>query len=65
MTVDALQSQFEIYQDVLLKMRKHNKKLTKFQTEMIQRCLMVMIHNHNMIFVELGGRREIKKNEKV
>ena len=53
MATSDLQRQFENYQDILIKLRKANHKLTKFQHELIQRCLTTMIHHHNIIFKEL------------
>lgn len=53
MATSDLQRQFESYQDVLIKLRKANHKLTKFQQELIQRCLTTIIHHHNIIFKEL------------
>jgi hypothetical protein len=61
MAISDLQHQFEVYQDTLIKLRKANQKLTKFQHELIQRCLTTMIHHHNIIFKELDSK--MKKHE--
>jgi hypothetical protein len=56
MNSDTLQRQFELYQDTLIKLRKDRPKLTKFQHELIQRCLTSIIHHHNIIFKELDSK---------